>query len=321
MKLSLEKLENRQIWIYIITLIVAGILGLSNHELATSFEGLISLFIMVLMFVMFLQIPFLKVREALANFKFMIALLIGNFIAIPILVWILLLIFPQSPPVLVGVCLVLLTPCIDYVIAFTKLGKGDEKLILAATPILFLMQMILLPFYLWVFIGEGIRDIVQVQPFIDAFILFIVAPLILAVLTQVTASHIKESKKVLNFSAWLPVPIMALVLFTVVVSQIGQVYSDLDIVISVIPVYILFLIFSPMISKVVANLFKLNVYETRALAFSAGTRNSLVVLPLALALPGEWSTLAAAVIITQTLIELIGELFYIKVIPRFISNR
>lgn len=39
---------------------------------------------------------------------------------------------------------------------------------------------------------------------------------------------------------------------------------------------------------------------------------------LALALPGEWNTLVAAVIVTQTLVELIGELFYIRLVPKMI---
>ncbi|MEG0261375.1 MAG: hypothetical protein RR651_16045, partial [Lysinibacillus sp.] len=46
--------------------------------------------------------------------------------------------------------------------------------------------------------------------------------------------------------------------------------------------------------------------------------NSLVVLPLALALPESWATLAAAVIVTQTIVELVGELIYMKVVPNFI---
>jgi hypothetical protein len=53
----------------------------------------------------------------------------------------------------------------------------------------------------------------------------------------------------------------------------------------------------------------------RAVAFSTATRNSLVVLPLALAVPGALPVLPA-IIVTQTLVELISELFYIRTIPR-----
>ena len=43
-----------------------------------------------------------------------------------------------------------------------------------------------------------------------------------------------------------------------------------------------------------------------------------ISLLLALALPDSWATLAAAVIVTQTIVELVGELFYIRVIPKYI---
>jgi hypothetical protein len=42
-----------------------------------------------------------------------------------------------------------------------------------------------------------------------------------------------------------------------------------------------------------------------------------VVLPLALALPDTW-ILASAVIVTQTLVELVGELIYIRLVPSVI---
>jgi ACR3 family arsenite transporter len=48
--------------------------------------------------------------------------------------------------------------------------------------------------------------------------------------------------------------------------------------------------------------------------FSTGTRNSFVVLPLALALPPEWN-LAVAVIVIQAFVEMLGMLTFIRVVP------
>ncbi|WP_274307833.1 arsenic resistance protein [Solibacillus daqui] len=318
MNITKEKIENHQIWIYVFSLIFGGIIGLSDETLGTSLDWTISPFIAILMYGMFAQIPFLKLREAISNLKFMGALLLGNFIAVPIIVWFLITIFPQPSPILLGVCLVLLTPCIDYVIVFTQLGKGNEKLMLASTPILFVVQMILLPFYLWLFIGEEMVEVVHLEPFLEAFLLLIVAPLILAVITQLWAKKKTIGEKVLDITTWLPVPFMALVLIVVVASQIGKVYSDFEIIVRVIPIYILFLIITPFVSHFIAHAFNLDKGAGRALIFSTGTRNSLVVLPLALALPEPMATLASAVIVTQTIVELLGELIYIKVIPKLI---
>ena len=62
----------------------------------------------------------------------------------------------------------------------------------------------------------------------------------------------------------------------------------------------------------------LDAYDTptaRAIAFSASTRNSLVVLPLALAVPGAIPVLPA-IIVTQTLIELLCVLISVRLIPK-----
>lgn len=318
MKITRVNLENQQIWIYVFSIILGLIIGLSNEKIGASLEWAISPLIAVLMYGMFAQIPFLKLREAMTNLRFMSALLIGNFIAVPIIVWILTMIFPQSTPVLLGVYLVLLTPCIDYVIVFTQLGKGNEKLMLASTPILFVLQMTLLPLYLWLFIGKDMVGIVHIEPFLEAFLLLIVAPFIVAVITQLWAKKKVIGDRVLEYTAWLPVPFMALVLIAVVASQIGKVYSDFAVIVRVIPIYILFLVITPIVTRVIVMTFKLDVDEGRALIFSTGTRNSLVVLPLALALPESWATIAAAVIVTQTIMELIGELIYIKAVPNLI---
>lgn len=318
MRISRETLENQQIWIYAAALIAGGIIGIVNEPLGNGFEILITPFIAILMYSMFTQIPFFTLKSILHNGKFLIALLIGNFLIIPIVVWWLLLLFPQTTAVVIGVCLVLLTPCIDYVIVFTQLGKGDEKLMLTATPILLIVQLLLLPLYLWVFLGENAAEIVQIEPFAEAFLFLIVLPLLLAVGTQMWAKKQTLGKQLFQVTGWLPVPFMAFVLFVVVASQISRVYEDFDMIVGVVPIYISFLIIMPILSRLLVSTFQLDAGAGRALIFSTATRNSLVVLPLAFALPDSIATLVAAVIVTQTSVELIGELIYMKVVPNWI---
>jgi ACR3 family arsenite efflux pump ArsB len=268
------------------------------------------------MYGMFTQIPFFRLKEALANRRFIYALLITNYIAIPILVWVLTRFLPEYPPLLLGVYLVLLTPCIDYVIVFTHLGRGNEKLILVSTPLLFVTQMILLPVYLWIFMGKQSADIVSIEPFLEAFFRLIVLPLILALLTQLWAMRTRRGERFLNTTAWLPVPFMALTLFVVVTSQISKLYTSFDVISQVIPVYIAFMAITPILARIVSRVFRLDIGAGRALIFSAGTRNSLVVLPFALVLPEPLNQLVSAIIVTQTIVELVGELIYIRLVPR-----
>lgn len=313
-----EKLENNQVLIYIVILIIAAGFGLIVPDEATKLDMTISIVIGILMYSMFSQIPFTSLKKSFSNSRFIVALCVVNYIAVPIVVWSLSFLLPDYPPLLLGFYLVLLTPCIDYVIVFTALGRGNEKAMLLATPILFISQMLLLPIYLALFIGEEAANLVEVGPFVEAFLGLIVLPLVVSIIVQVIANKVKIGDQLLQLSAWLPVPFMALTLFVVVTSQISKLSGSIEWILKVIPIYIAFMVIMPMISKLVGDWFKLDVKTGRALIFSGSTRNSLVVLPLALALPSDISTIVAAIIVTQTIVEIIGELIYIHIIPNIV---
>lgn len=316
-----EQLEQNQIPIYFLAVIVAAVSGLLAPQQSQWLEALVTPAIAVLMYAMFLQIPFLDLRAGLANKRFMLALLATNFIILPVVVWALTRGLAEHPAIMVGALLVLLTPCIDYVVVFTHIGKGDSKLTLAATPLLLLLQLVLLPIYLAFMLDSGSGVEISVGPFVEAFLLLIVLPLALAV---VTSAGVKRSRWVSGWNelwAWMPVPAMAAVLIVVISSQIAFVVGEIDKLLPVIPVYIGFMIIAPIVGALVSRTLKLPTETARSVAFSAATRNSLVVLPLALALPESIRGLAAAAVITQTLIELVSELVYIRAIPVLVKGR
>ncbi|WP_017478159.1 arsenic resistance protein [Pseudomonas sp. PAMC 26793] len=313
-----DTLEKNQIPIYFASVLLAAVIGLLAPSMAQGLGTLVTPAIAVLMYAMFLQIPFLHLRQGLGNKRFMVALLLANFILIPLLVLALTRGLVEHPAILIGALLVLLTPCIDYVVVFTHIGKGDSRLMLAATPVLLLLQLLLLPVYLGLILGAQSQVVVAVGPFVEAFLLLIVAPMILAVLTTSLSRRSTVIGAWNDAWAWLPVPAMALVLMVVIGSQITAVVRDIGLLAPVIPVYIGFLLLAPVMGALAARLFKLPSITARAVTFSASTRNSLVVLPLALALPEDIRALAAAAVITQTLVELVGELLYIRLIPLLI---
>lgn len=313
-----DTLEQNQIPIYFVAVIAAAIGGLISPSAAEGLNVLVTPTIAVLMYAMFLQIPFLDLREGLSNKRFMSALLIANFVLIPLLVWGITRGLVDHPAILVGALLVLLTPCIDYVVVFTHIGKGDSRAILSATPVLLLLQLVLLPVYLAFMLGGQSEVVISIGPFVEAFLLLIVAPLFLAVATAAAANR---SNIVAGWNAawaWLPVPAMAAVLIVVVGSQISSVVRDINLLAPVIPVYIGFLVLAPLMGALASGVAKLPATTARAVTFSSSTRNSLVVLPLALALPEDIRGLAAAAVITQTLVELVGELIYIRAIPALV---
>ena len=309
-----EVLECQQISIYFGIVSFAAIIASFFPE-TVILEIVINPVLAFMLFVTFLQIPLADLGRIFSQVRFFMALFVANFVLIPLFVAGLVQFLPADPLVLLGVLLVLLAPCIDYVVTFSHLGRADAHLLLAATPGLLIVQMLLLPIYLGLLLGENAIGFGDLGPFVHAFIWLIVVPLVFAGLIQFWAAQTQKGKKVLLLLGMLPVPATALVLFVVVAAVIPQLGTATDAVLKVIPVYIAFAIFAPFIGWLVGRLFHLEAPAGRAVAFSAGTRNSLVILPLALAVPGAIPVLPA-IIVTQTLIELVSELIYVRFIPK-----
>lgn len=315
-----DQLEQQQIPLYFAAVAIAVVSGLLAPTASAGLAVLISPAIAVLMYAMFLQMPFLDRRTSLPKRRFMGALLLANFVFIPLLVWLGTRGLVEHPGLLLGALLVLLTPCIDYVVVFTHLGKGDARATLAATPVLLLAQLLLLPVYLPLMMGDDLTVQLTLAPFIEAFLSLIALPLLLAVLSCASARRLPAMAAWNHACAWLPVPAMALVLVLVVGSQIGEVLRDVQRWVPVLPVYIGFALLAPCVGMLTARLWRLPLAQVRSLAFSTATRNSLVVLPLALALPPQWRTHAAAAVMTQTLVELVAELIYVRWVPKLIRR-
>lgn len=312
-----ELLERWQIILYFAAVVLAMMFAWLSSGTAVLERG-INPALALMLFVTFLQVPLVDMKRALVQVRFLIALLIANFIIIPLFVMILVQFTFTDPMVQLGVLLVLLTPCIDYVVTFSHLGRADARLLLVATPTLLIVQMILLPFYLSLSLGENAAHLVQPSPFLHAFFWLIFIPLLLAILMQLLAARHLACKRVSSVLVLLPVPATALVLFVVVAAVVPQLGEAVDEVLKVVPVYVLFAVVAPLIGWFVSRVFRLEVPASRSIVFSVSTRNSLVVLPLAFAVPGAVPVLPA-IIITQTLVELMSELVYVLVIPKLIK--
>lgn len=115
----------------------------------------------------------------------------------------------------------------------------------------------------------------------------------------------------------ISIALLALVILLVSASQVDIVLGamSLELVGRLMAVFTLFLVAGGVLARLLARLFTLPVERGRTLAFSFGTRNSFVILPLALALPGGFE-LAAVVIVFQSLIELFGMIVYLWWVPR-----
>jgi len=125
-----EGFENNQVRIYFGAVVLAALLAFVVPA-STALEPGINPALGVMLFVTFLQVPLADLGRAFLQVRFLSTLLAANFIAVPILVLGLIQFLPVDPMLRLGVLLVLLTPCIDYVVTFA-LSKAQVRLAQAA---------------------------------------------------------------------------------------------------------------------------------------------------------------------------------------------
>lgn len=261
-----------------------------------------------LLFVTFLSIPLRGLR---IDARFLTVLALLNFVVVPLVVGAITWPLRDEGAVYAAVLLVLLAPCIDYVIAFSALAGGARDQMLAATPFLLLGQMLLLPLYLGMFLGSS--EVLAPGPFLEAFLLLIVAPLVLAALAQC--------------SPWVDVwerageksmtPLMMATLFLVIAGYSAGALGEWRELLAPAATYVVFAGVMVVLGWTFAGVARLSTSARVSATFSAVTRNSLVVLPFALAMPGD---LAPVVVVTQTLVELLIMVTMVWAVPHMVRR-
>ncbi|MER7209441.1 bile acid:sodium symporter [Streptosporangium sp. NPDC000239] len=319
MSRAVEWWDRHQIPLYLVAIAAGAFAGLAAPRIAPALERAINPVLALLLFATFLAVPMAEIGRAFRDVRFLVAVLVANFGAVPVLVYGLSRFVADDRGLLLGSLLVLLTPCVDYVIVFTGLAGGARARLLAAAPLLMLAQMLLLPLYLLVFAGSDVLAVVEVTPFLEAFGVLIAAPLAAAAVVQALARRHRAGRIVEEAMAGSMVPLMMATLAVVVGSQISAVGSQALALLRLVPLYAAFVVLAVAIGRLTARTASLDVAATRAVMFSAATRNSLVVLPLALALPAVLD-IAPLAVVTQTLVELVAMVVLVRLVPRLVPE-
>jgi len=400
-------LERWQVPLYLGALVVGAAAGLLAPGASHGFELAISPVLIVLLYATFLAVPFPEIARSLKDARFLGGVLVLNFVFVPVVVFGLSRFVAHEQALLVGVLLVLLTPCIDYVIVFGARRRGVEQAARGvsfvdavaapaapglpaavrgpgaggsrrrsalrrgvppadraaartrrrdATPVapvrvrpsrrarhergdgapddaharrcrrvpdrsgasaallaaglagLAFANSIALHLAAWAVIGLGMG-----AGLYDAAFAALGRRYGLAARGAITTLTLWG-----GFASTVCWPLSAFLVETVGWRATCLAYALIHVCV-VVPLYVVFLVVMPLVGLGAARLFRQDVPSTRAMIFSGATRNSLVVLPLALALPDSLA-LVAVVIVTQTLVELLGMVVYVRLIPRLVPG-
>lgn len=308
-------LEKYQVFIYLAAISCGLLVGTVVPNQVGILELLLWPSLGLLLYATFTQVPLCHLREAFGDSRFIASAVIGNFILLPFVVWGLLIVTPSEPAVRLGILLVLLVPCTDWFITFTHLGGGDTKHAVAFSPISLILQIALLPFYLWLFLGSDFAASVAQREMLVAFAGLIMLPLLAAFMTEKWTEASPHRRYIIDRLGWLPVPLLAIVVFSIAAAQVGIVMDSANLLGHLLLIFGAFLVIAGLISRGLSLVFRLPPRQGRVLAFSMGSRNSFVVLPIALALPSSYD-LAVVVIVFQSLVELFGMVAYLWWVPK-----
>jgi ACR3 family arsenite transporter len=282
-----ERWDKHQIVLYLVAIAAGGAVGLTLPQIAPTLEHSIEPVLMLLLFATFLGVPLIEVGRAFRDIRFLSTVMIANFVVVPLISWGLSRFVADDRGLLLGVLFVLLTPCIDYVIVFTGLAGGAKDRLLAAAPLLMLVQILLLPLFLILFAGGDVLDVIDIGPFVEAFLLLIVLPLAAAAAVQALARRHRAGKIVEEVMAGAMVPLMMATLAVVVGSQIAAVGSQVAALARVIPIYIAFVVIAVVIGKLAGRVARLEVPATRACLLTRRARSGRRVGELRLGRSGR----------------------------------
>lgn len=314
-----SQLERHQVWVYLAAILVGLLVGSGLGDGAERLDVAVRPALGALLFVTFLQVRFELLGAAAKDVRFTATVLVANFLVVPLVVWALLPVVGSDPAVRLGVLLVLLAPCTDWFVTFTQLARGDTPRAVSIMPLNLVLQLALLPLYLWLLHGEAFDEIIDLGSATTTFVVIIVVPLSAAWLVRSKWDR-ATGLGLTQRAGTLAVPLVAVVVFLVAASQVSVVTDSLDLLPRLGVAYVAFAVAALVIGVASSRLAGLEPASARTLTFSVGTRNSFVVLPFALAVPDAYQ-LAVVVVVFQSLVELVAMVAYLQVVPRLLPER
>ena len=271
----IEKLEPAiLIFAIIIGLILSDIKILSNN-----IGNLINLFLCIMLYGIFLEVPLKNLKKSFKNIKFSSTSIMINFIWTPIFGYFLGNLFLNvNMDIFIGFFMLILTPCTDWYLIFTKIAKGDLNLSLSILPINLILQIVLLPIYLIIFFSSN--DTINYSNLVYSLIIVIVIPFLSAQITKLLLNN--KLKKITNFFSKYQIVFLALAVFAIFNSQGNQLFGHLNSVLTIFIPLIIFFITTTLIDLLLSEQIHLTYEEYASLTMTTLARNSPLALAIAI---------------------------------------
>lgn len=261
-----------------------------------------------------LDVPLASFGRAVLDRRFLAAVLVLNFAVSPLFAYVLSRIVFRDPDLQAGLLLMLLAPGVGLVAAFVRRAGGAVETLLSLAPLLLILQLVTVPaFMLLLTAGEDFLSL-DGSRLPLAVLVGMVAPAAVVTTLQRLGVHRPQLAVALRRGVRLTAPATALAAGLVAAVLIPRAGERLELLESVAPLFVAYLIVMTPLGILVATMFNLPISWVRSVAFSGGARNGLFVLPVALAFPDGF-TVVALVVVLGMAIDIVGVGIYGLVVP------
>lgn len=284
--------------------VMAGVgLGLAASQVSgvpSLADRLILPFLMVMLFAAFAGIPLESLQRAFGNRRVVGSSLAVNFLWNPLLAVALGAVFLADHPALwVGLLMLLVTPCTDWYLLFTDLANGDVALATSLLPYNLVLQLLLLPAYLYLFAGALVD--LQLRFLLEGILLVLVVPLSLAAVARHVLTELKGRRWLADavVPALGPVQIafLTLAVAAMFASQ-GELVLERPDVLALLAVPILaFYAVNFVLGLAIGRLLRLSYGEVACLNCTILSRNSPTALAIAVVAFPDQPLIALALVV------------------------
>lgn len=262
--------------------------------------------LMIMLFLVFIQIPLKDITKSFKNIKFTLTSVCINFIWTPILIFILGKVFlKDNPSLLIGFVMLMVTPCTDWYLIFTGIAKGNVALGASILPLNFILQLLLLPVYIFLIAGSSVKiDFINLT---ESMIISLFIPLILAtlfrkfVIKRKGINYLNEeiNPKACDYQGYF----LNLAIIAMFASQGKILLKNPQVLLQLLLPILLFFIINLIVGQVIGRNLGLSREDNIALNLTTLARNSPIALAIAVsAFPNE--PLISLALIIGPLIEL-----------------
>lgn len=287
-----EKLEP----VFIFLSVILGLL-LNNITILNQISPtLITIFLSLMLYALFLDIPLRDIKNSFSNIKFTTTSLIINFIWTPLFGYFLANIFLNGNiDLIIGFFMLILTPCTDWYLVFTKMAKGNIPLSLSILPINLILQLILLPAYLLIFFSSS--NTLQMNDLINSIVTFIIIPFVLAQITRHLLKNSEYKEKFISIFSNSQLLFLCIAIFGLFNTESSTLLRNIDSIgILFIPL-ILFFIINTTLDYIISRRLKFNYEDYASLTFTTLARNSPLALAIAISSFPHKELIAMALVI------------------------